>query len=145
MTLLFWSGFKVYQRYHHKRQSNSLSVMSRVVEHLREHQRVTGSYPSSSGFVPAEFGGATDSHGRALVDGWGNPLHLIASAEGFVLWSNGRDNRPDNNRLFGPQDDFDADLIRTDEGWWQWPLGLAVASDAYGSDPFARVGTVQSN
>lgn len=77
------------------------TLRSAIVEHHAAH----GEWPDDLEHVEFDremfpfLPSARDRADRRVVDGWGRPLHYETDAEGFRLWSFGRDDRPGGEGL----------------------------------------------
>jgi hypothetical protein len=56
------------------------------------------------------------------VDRWGNPLMVALDASGYVVWSRGRDGKPDQRWVHGGTDDPNADLVYANGAFRQFPV-----------------------
>ena len=89
------------------------------VEELEQIRTRTGTYPVSDE-TPVD--NVLSTH--PFRDGWGRSFRYISSGESYVLWSFGKDGKPDRLPGGGEFEDRRMDLIVYSGEVWQGPAGV---------------------
>ena len=104
----------------HARSKLTMSRVLTISQILDAYHHRYHAYPRSGETSVARVPGL-DVRPLPPRDGWGNEIRYMSSGHHYLLWSLGRDGKPQRLEGGGEFDGYDGDVVMYDSVYWQVP------------------------